>query len=269
MSVMTGHPDFAGVALVHGAIELFENNTFHAAPGQQTDSTSVIPITRPGYEFRFTPNFAGLGPTVPFVAIDLYWYGPDASFTIAHERWVLGCSNSASNIYRTLAEGPTKGAFLQMYFSNFDPALTAGITIYGAQTTQHLNRDDWRGIPEIGAVPATFAQLPNAYEAAENSIANDFAVALGASATETWLLPLYAGDAAITLTTPDAAPGITFTLTDPVTGNVFWTGTATTAAPVVNATVTLPRRPMLLTAKNGVAAATTFNVVITAREYAS
>lgn len=266
---MPGHPDWAGTALVHGADNIVTNLSIATPVGQYSTSSKVLMVAKPGYLIHIGANYGGGSPTKPLITCEPYWYDPTGAWYMGHERWVFAGEKTNVGNYKVIGTGPTKGSYVQFFLSNNDPSVAATTIITLVETTQHLARDDWRALPEEGTTLPEYTLLPNAYYAAGNYLANS-QITVNQSATNTYLLPLYAGPVSITVAPLTATASQNWSITDALTGYTLYAGGATAAAPSNAVQAVLGRHSCLFNITNtSASAAFTSDVVITALEYST
>ena len=264
----TGHPDWAGEALVHGCDLVFDHTSYTLAGDGET-STPMTQITKPGYFIRLDANSSGSAPTFPFLWVQVYWYEPNGVYSIADQSWIIPVSESATVIYKVMGAGPTRGNYVQMYFYNLDSSVSMIVNVTMVETTQHIGRDDLRGLPdESGITIPNYTLFPNYENNPLNYLASD-AISMGDDASITRLMPLYAGPVMLTAQVAAGGSQQNISVVDAYTGYVLYAGSATPTAPVNGQVLTLGRAPCLFKATNTGAGATTLSVMIVAQEIAS
>lgn len=266
-----------GTPLLHGynAVRA-PTSAFNVAVG--TPQNFTFPIAKPGYIVQFGVTYAAAAVN-PMIQVVMSWQDSATNTEIAREVWYM---NGNTTVLNTYGKGPTKGNQLVVTITNMDTAgsgSVASVSFSLEETTQHIQRDDWRSGP-LGTISVN---QPNALFI--NSTNDPFALlpgwivhAYAGAETDYFLLPLYCGQAII-----QATQGVNQTIAavrmfawDPSINNTDFRSCPIifsqqpTAANVYAGpfTVNMPRCPCILQVTAG-AAAVTINMAVQTLEYAS
>jgi hypothetical protein len=198
MSTPADYPDFAtpqahataisitGVPLLTLAGTLLTSQVFNIPAGGNLNS-AVLPITQLGYEISLACSIP-VAATIPFIDVDMVWTDPTGMITVAQEKWSLPCASTGTQTQ--IGSGPTKGAQLQLKFTNQDPAQIATVTAVVLSNSRVYSRDRW--------IPNGLANIPTfigpAGDPRRETLALVDALSVGAGLTATRLLPPYHGD---------------------------------------------------------------------------
>jgi len=266
----------AGVGINHGVKNLytagFGDPLSIVAGGTET---LIIGFDRPGYIIRSQPFISGAEAS-PLLEYDMQWYDTTIGAPIAEEIWYCPLPNSSSGTMKLYGKGPTKANQLQLKITNLSAVETASVVISIDETSHHISRDDWRTNEPSSVATSTAPgfSIPSGDPFALLQ-ANMVVAGMAASATEWWLLPLYAGEVFITVNQSVAQASLLQVVAwSQVISLVPFNGPSLLAVSIPAAkqngpySVYLPRMPCLVSFTNGAAAA---NIAITVNgiEYAS
>lgn len=253
-----------GTPLLHGYNTIIGPSHVYNIPANgQSNTGALIPVSKPGYQMLLvltTPNTV----TVPFATVVMRWFDPSGTVQVHRQDWTI--SGTVAGSTGIQAQGPTRGTFVQLTFVNLDPAVAQSISVTMMETTHHLARDDWRN-GALNNNPTNNTWAPGA-----NAVGNVLAqVVRTTAATETYQLPLYAGQAWLTATFNPTVGGqiAQFQIQPYDQGAWLFSSPGATGNSVVTAApVTMPRKPcdLILIPPAGGA---TFIISLVTQEYAS
>jgi hypothetical protein len=268
---MPGHPDWAGTALTHG-IDIVANGFGVTMAGGQSIAFPPFTITRPGYLCNIAADMTAGGSTDPRCVVDFGWYESTGNTHFGHEAWVMP-AGAGGNDYAHTGRGPTKGQLLQLTFTNADPLVGCQATFWLAETTQHASRDDIR-LHSAGSSPV-WTNAPGLVPI-EDILADTGAVVVPANSSQTYLLPLYSGQASLFWSaTGQSAANVASVEVVRAPGpashsdTYFQLAGATPFRSSPGLLVTLPRAVCLLVLGNTGTSPCTFQVSMYAQEYTS
>lgn len=251
-----------GTPLLHGANVILSGTTYSPIPAGGSVLTSIMQVHKPGYFITLVASPLLTGSTVPFITVQLYWYADaGGTETVSLEQWTMPTGQVLTG-YAVMGRGFTKGNYLKLQFFNLDPSVNAQMQVVDiTETTQHIARDDWR--VQAAATVTGYATPPNSQPLSNLLSAGTL------NPGNSFLLPLYAGEADLCVNTMIA--GQTMTITSPNLDGYLPAGLsfyqATGVAGNVNAArIILPRFPVLIGLSG---AAGTVGFSLTALEYAS
>jgi hypothetical protein len=270
---MPGRQDWQGTPLTHGIDVLASGLTLMVGPGQ-TASFPVFTITRPGYLLNVSAVYTTGEGTSGLFTMDVAWYESTQSTRFGHEGWRMAVGGFASQApWFHTGRGPTKGQLLVLSFTNRDTVQTIQVAFWLAQTTQHASRDDIR-VHVNGSSPV-WALDPGG-DPVFNRLASISGQSIVAGHTDTYLLPLYSGQVALTwaATGQSAANVLNLSLVQADPLNTFapdytQSASATPFASPDAILVTLPRKVMSLVVHNGGTSTASYTVSMVAQEYSS
>jgi hypothetical protein len=260
-----------GSPLLHGYNAL-ENPGTSSPLAAGASSSFTFSVKKPGYVIEFNVGFgAALNP---LIQVTMSWQDDATNIEIAREVWYM--NGNTTNNCQTYGKGPTKANQLVVTLKNMDTVAAATVTWGLSETTQHIQRDDWRTGP-LGTINTS--QPAGLFV---NSTNDPFALMLGwvvhaygIAETDYYLMPLYSGQCNINVVqTVSQVFTVRIYAWDPTINAADFrncpiissqTVAALTAGPFV---VNLPRCPCILQVTSG-PAAVTINVSLTNIEYAS
>jgi hypothetical protein len=150
-------------------------------------ASNFLGVTQLSYEIGISLMANGSGSAGP-VEITMQWYDAALTNLVTQETyWVW--PGAAGTPHELFGRGPTKGNYCLVTITNASSAMTYRLAVTMYWRSHNYTKDDWRslsyGSSEAGNNPAT-NNVPA-------SLVGYRTVSLGASATDTTELPLYAG----------------------------------------------------------------------------
>lgn len=235
----------------------FTNNLGNAAGATIAGAANVAllaftAINQPGYEVTIVASMpAGTG-TVPFLHVELEWLDTASNIQVAKRDIVVTCGPGTANSLTYYLRGPMHGNQFSVRVINLDPAVVATVS-WTANEISHVYEHDeaiqfmYHGTPPNGFTNP--AGVPTA-----NLVAYT-AASLAASASNTFLMALYAGDVILNIDNINSANAAKVELFDPAglitgTANSPIFGVDVAAAGSASIQLTLPFSPLLLKVTN-------------------
>jgi hypothetical protein len=220
-------------------------------------------ITMPAYLVYVNASISD-SATVPFITARMVWIDPVNGIDVDVQSWTLP-AGSVSAV--TAGRGPTRAGSLQLILSNNDPTYDISCSVAIYQSSRAVTRDDWRQ-PNSPAVPGYVVPASDPPALALGW----FAQSIPATTTDTYLLPLWSGQATVQLIN-DAAAAIQAWLIPVLPPDPSWTDTAiwqfNGTAETETQQVALPRAPCTMSIRNTTAAAVTVGWAVTGQEFSS
>jgi hypothetical protein len=271
MSVGPGLPDFtvSHTAMASDTLVIQESAVV-IAPGTELIIPPVA-MSSVGYAVSMDAVMPA-GTANPLLRVFMGWSDPATSLVAGEEQWFTPCAASAPGAGNGLiiGRGPTKAGQLGVSIHNFDVAQSATVDFACWQTGRLVTRDDWRSMPHaIAAGPWLGAD----YDPWANVLAFTNNSGVAAGTTSSWLIPMFAGQASLTLSA-NTYPGLAVTVTAPLPDHfgvatpVLWQDASLTG-PVSQAYLSLPRCPAVLSATNSTGGTILLSWSVTLQEYAS
>ena len=261
------------VSSTPGGVPILHGFSSFSAPQQSIPANSSVTLnsptggfTAPSYFIQLAPvTTTNVGVTNPFIQVTMKWC-IDSGYTtiIAREDWIIPVGQVAAFV-ATFGKGPVKGPYLQIVFANLDPSVSMTLNWALAQSSHPIARDDWRGNgASIFGVPAA-----NGVLAFGNILAAFNSVSIPGSASNQYILPLYAG--AAWLTANSSLANINISVQSTIHNAIVHQEISVplTTASAQEQLVMLPREVCYLNVKNTNAGANLFTCAIIAQEYAS
>jgi hypothetical protein len=227
-------------------------------------------VTTPAYAVTWSA-FLPSGSTAGLLRVTLNWIDSSTSAMVSQQRWYVPATSTtpAENNILVCGRGPTEADTMSITIENYDPDNQATVYLNVWQSSRFVTRHDWRGTLQSGSL---FGYTSPANNMSGLVIAWETDTEIPASSNVAWQCPLYAGQALLTLPeglAEDVDMSVSAILPDAASGFAVPLYQLTTAASLVQAQLSLPRCPVIVSFGNTAATANAVEWSLIAQEFAS
>lgn len=270
---MPGHPDYQGPPLASGVQRVAAGGTINlAVPAGTTSAAQVIQFSRPGYLINVRPQYSGASGATPFALLTVRWQDANPGTVDLGDFSCVVKVNAAGVYSPLLIAGPVRGNFASVTLANFDGAQPVTWLMDTFETTHHIARDDFRDA-DIGGytAPPGFAH-GSVCSPSAGILGGDINLNINAGATDTAILPVYAGEVQYSYNTNGGPIVVNIGFFIPNNGalgsNLLWNETVG-AAQAISHRFIHPRSPVVISFQNTSAGALRVTWSAELQEYAS